>query len=103
MPTRSALPQDYLLNSGTSFEDFETIGDFTIVPGAGMDGTGTANTSQYKTGSQSLKLTSTTNSGFLFAKRTISLNASTLKNISFWVYLHSSFNSSQVIVDLSQY
>ena len=80
--TRKALPQNYLLDAGTLLEDFEDNTTFTIT-----NGTKAANTSEYKTGAKSMKVTA--NSGAsCFVDKTISV-VGIGDNVGLWVYCHT--------------
>jgi len=83
--TRNALPQNYIVNQGTLLDDFETAGSYTGVYGC----TVAANTTEYKTGSKSLKVTGNVGVGCSFDK-VINANLSTdCKNMGIWIYFHS--------------
>jgi peptidoglycan/xylan/chitin deacetylase (PgdA/CDA1 family) len=78
------LPINFQIAPGAVWEDFETSGDWTIVNGTIAD-----NTTQYKTGTKSMKLT--TDSG-LTATMTKTVNWDMSGNwggLSFWIYLHN--------------
>jgi hypothetical protein len=79
------LPQNLLINPGTLYEDFETAGDWTAA-----SGTCAANTSQFKTGTQSMKLS--TNSGATATMtKTVNLDLSgDWQSLDIWLYIHNS-------------
>lgn len=95
MPTRVALPQNYIFNSGTLFEDFETIGDWYLSGSGGR--TVTTNTSEKLIGAQSLKLHCPI-SGAMQVTKTISQNFSGVRNIEINFYLHTDLSSFQKVV-----
>ncbi len=90
--TRAALPQNYIVNSGTLFESFETIGDWTLSGSGGR--TATANTSEKLIGAQSIKLHCPA-SGSMQMTKTISQNFSGIRNIEINFYLHTDLTSFQ--------
>lgn len=96
--TRSALPQDYIIQAGILYEDFETLGDWTLWTGTG---TLEADTEHYKIGTQSLKITPSAaniapgfmkpiNQCFLNLDKVLTLNLYIPDNTAMgqiWVYL----------------
>ncbi|MEW6378619.1 MAG: polysaccharide deacetylase family protein [bacterium] len=101
--SRSSLPQNYMVSNGILFEDFEAVGDFTTI---GTDGTIAANTSQYRTGSQSLKLSVTTPGSWIMARKilpaAVDLRAAS-KAMHIWFYSHSvpSTTVNEVLIQLT--
>jgi len=83
---REPLPQNYIKASGSLFEDFETIGDWFIGGSGGR--TALANTNQYLTGSQSIKLTVT---GSMSITKSISAYLNNSKTFRLAIYQHSAF------------
>jgi peptidoglycan/xylan/chitin deacetylase (PgdA/CDA1 family) len=82
---RNALPQNYIVHPGNILDDFETIGDYIAVSG----GTLAANTTEYKTGTKSLKVTGNKGVTCTFDK-IININcAADYKNMGIWMYFHS--------------
>jgi len=87
---RSALPQNYLLTPGTQLENFEVLTDWTAT--TDNDGTAVANTSEFKTGSQSIKLSVTNVAG---VAKTVTIKKATFsfkilpKYITLCAYLHT--------------
>jgi peptidoglycan/xylan/chitin deacetylase (PgdA/CDA1 family) len=88
---------NYLVQTGTLFEDFESFGDWTIT---GTGASGTANTSIFKTGTQSLKLTSGSGTNCV-ATKTINADMSRAGRIGFWLYLPSIVEVSSIQFVLS--
>jgi peptidoglycan/xylan/chitin deacetylase (PgdA/CDA1 family) len=88
--SRSALPQNYLLNQGTQIENFETLGNWTVT--TDNDGTAVIDTTNFKTGSQSIKLSVTNAAG---VAKTVTIKKTTFsfkilpKYITLWVYLYT--------------
>jgi hypothetical protein len=86
---RSALPQRYIENEGTLFEGFETFSDWSVYNGSA---TLVENTSQYHTGSTSLKVT--TGSGGCNVWKTfspaISIVGTGITGFLIWIYFHDS-------------
>ena len=78
------LPQNLLLSPGTLIEDFENDADWTP-DGAG--GSLTADAINFKTGTQSMKLT-TAVGGVKGAFRTVDWNMSNCGFISVWIYMY---------------
>jgi len=86
------LAHNLLTTSGTLWEDFENAGDWT--PAAG---TVAANTSEFKTGSISMKLTSNPE---LAANMTRTVNwdmSGNWQQLRFWMYLHNATLSDYAI------
>ena len=86
---RSALPQNYIINRGTLFENFENIGDWTLNGGTGT-GTKSADTVNFRTCAQSLRITVPAGCGAVYATKV--LDNVDLRNVSrftFWVYCHT--------------
>ena len=83
------LPQNLLLSPGTLLEDFETIGDWT----ANAHGIAAANTTQFLSGTQSIKLTDNDTSQVSMEK-TVNLDMS-----SSWERLYFRFYSHDPITD----
>jgi len=72
MTTRSVLPQNYVRKTGTLFEDFETLGDWSLQSGTG---TVEVDTEHFITGTKSLKITETGAAGVVVGyQKTISQN-----------------------------
>ncbi|MEW6382147.1 MAG: polysaccharide deacetylase family protein [bacterium] len=86
---RSLLPQDYTVNGGVLFEDFENFGEWTPI---GSGGTLEANLNQHRTGTQSLKLNVTTTGSWIMARK-IFPSATDFRSASsrmhFWFYCHT--------------
>ena len=85
MPIRSALPQNYILNPGTLFEDFGTINDWTK-SGTDPIGTVTADTTNVKLGSAAVRLTVNTASSNVTAIRTVGKVFSDSTLFHFWLF-----------------
>lgn len=88
----------YIITPGTILENFETIGDWTI-----SGGTAAVDTSIFKTGAGSLKLTSGSGTNCI-ATKTINLDLSRGGRIGFWIYVDGSVDdiaSIQVILSES--
>lgn len=81
------LPQNLLLQDDVALEGFETAGDWTA--GAGSLA---ANTTQYKAGSQSIKLTAPSGGTGQMTK-TVSWAGIDYEFFSFWFYLHDSHSA----------
>ncbi|MEW5804069.1 MAG: polysaccharide deacetylase family protein [bacterium] len=95
---RLALPQDYV-KSLTLWQDFEILGDWVK---QGENGTVAANTSQYHTGSQSVKLTSASGSG-VTARRTLGAAEDIMdgaKNLHFWIYVEDTTKVNTIVIVL---
>jgi len=83
-PQYVTLPQNLLLSPGTLWEDFENAADWTIA-----GGTAVADTTNFKTATQSLKLTSNAGAN-VTAIKTINWDLSgNWKQLRFWVYLYN--------------
>jgi len=80
--TMVTLPKNLLLSPGTLYENFETLGSWN-----GSGGTRAANTTQFKTGTQSIKLT--TNAGVTANLwRVVNWDLSgNFGGVSFWIYV----------------
>lgn len=92
------LPQNLLINPGTLYEDFETIGDWSATAGSIA-----TNITEYKTGTHSVKGTSASGGSSVFSK-TVDTSFADFGRVSFWAYLHSTladYNSS-VMIRLSE-
>jgi peptidoglycan/xylan/chitin deacetylase (PgdA/CDA1 family) len=78
------LPQQLIIAPGTEYEAFENAADWTVA-----NGTLAANTSEFKTGTQSLKLTANSGASATMTK-TINwdLSSGSLPRIEFWYYQH---------------
>lgn len=96
---RSSLPQNYVINTGTLFEDFETLADWTKASSASSEIA--VDTSIFKTGTKSLKLTGSTDTHVCIADKVLNtslLNAGIFRT---WVYLPSLTNLTSVRIYLS--
>jgi peptidoglycan/xylan/chitin deacetylase (PgdA/CDA1 family) len=93
---RATLPQNLILDEGTLFEDFEVLGDWTPT-----DCTIEADTSLFKTGSQSLKITNTTSVTNAYAVKAINLNLSGLRDLGVWFYVEDDTKMDSLIIRLS--
>ena len=91
------MPQNYSVNAGTLFEDFENSDDWTL---AGTGSAKSADTTNVKTGSQSLKVTTAVATTTSITK-TISLVPTTAGNWGLWVYIDDVANISQLDIFLS--
>ena len=96
MANRLSLPQNYLLNNGTVFEEFGTLSDWTAT-----NGTIAEDTTFVKTGTKAVRFTGTTSVTNAYMVKTISANLSNLKNISIMFYVHDITLTSTVIIRLS--
>jgi hypothetical protein len=85
---REPLPQNYIKAPGSLFEDFETIGDWFISGSGGR--TALANTDNYLTGTQSIKLTVT---GSMSISKSISAYLNNSKIFRLGIYQHSAFST----------
>lgn len=94
--SRRSLPQNYVVDAGTLFEDFETLSDWT----RGASGVMEISNSIFKTGSASLKLTSPSG-GNCSATKTISQNFQNTGVHGIWMYIEDVTKVLQVIVYLS--
>lgn len=83
----TALPQNLCRQADVLLEDFETIGDWTAGSGSAA-----ANTSEFKTGTQSIKLT-TPAGGTGQMTKTINLSGIDYEFFGFWFYLHDATRS----------
>lgn len=86
---RSAFPQNYVISPGTLIEGFSNAASWNVT--TDNDGTAVNDTSIYKVGSQSVKLSITNNGSdrYVYATKT-GLSFKILpKNIYLWVYVHS--------------
>jgi peptidoglycan/xylan/chitin deacetylase (PgdA/CDA1 family) len=78
------LPQNLITDPGTLWEDFETVGDWTPYASSVA-----ANTSEFKTGTQSVKMTSTSG-GVADMYKTVAWDMSTgWQQLRYWLYLHN--------------
>jgi hypothetical protein len=80
--TRRALPQNYLLDPGTLVEDFEDNEGAVIYNGTKAD-----NTTEFKTGTKSIKLT--VDSGAVGVIEKITDFAGLGEHIGLWMYCHT--------------
>lgn len=90
--SRQGFPQNYTINAGTLFEDFENISDWTL------SGTGAAlvvDTTNFKSGTQSLKLSSTNAVYGVITKTINSTVFSQARTFTFWIYIHDSTKLNQ--------
>jgi peptidoglycan/xylan/chitin deacetylase (PgdA/CDA1 family) len=90
----NTLPKNLLTNPGTLYEDFETLSDWTTA-----NGTVSPNTSEFKTGTQSIKLT--TNAGTT-ATMTKELNwtLGEFGQMRLWMWLHNPVLTDYVSIEL---
>ena len=79
---RSALPQNYV-SGGTLFEDFETVGDWSVYTAGSIIA---ADVTNYKTGSAGLKLTAASAGANADAQKTISKKFGG-GPVSIWLYI----------------
>lgn len=94
---RQSITGSNIGNSGTVFEDFEVLGDWT----KGASGTMALDSMRVKTGSSSLKLTSAAG-GNCFATKTISQNFQNTGVHGVWVYVEDVTTVQQVLVYLAE-
>lgn len=80
---RTALSQNYTVSSGTLLEDFESVGAWTAAGSGG--GSIAAETTNFKTGVQSLQLTAS--NGNESATKVISTSGASMGVIGYWVYI----------------
>lgn len=81
------LPKNLLNSAGVLLEDFENINDWTV-----RSGSIASNTSEVKSGSQSIK--ATTNSGAtLQIDKVVNWDLSNMQRLSLWVYIHDAASS----------
>lgn len=74
----------YIYDNGTLFEDFESTGDWTISgTGASLE----ADTINFRTGTQGIKLNSV-NGSSAYMTKTINKNFSANTNITLWIYIY---------------
>lgn len=94
---RASLPKNYLLSNGAVLEDFENINDWAI-----GSGTKEANTTIYKTGTQSVKISSPVGTN-AFVTKTTSIDMSKGDIIEMLVYFegHPNDTIAGLIVYLS--
>lgn len=93
--TRQAPPQNYVINSGILFEDFESLTGWSTP----TNGTRDIDTTYVKTGSGSLKFGVNAGTANEYIEKTISADMSDARNISFWMYIPSlHFASSWIIM-----
>ncbi len=76
------LPQNLLVSPGTQWEDFEVAGDWTVTAGSAA-----ANVAEFKTGTQSMKLTSIVG-GAGRMNKTVNWDMSSFSHISIQIYMH---------------
>jgi len=89
---------NYRIQTGTLFEDFESIGDWTI---SGTGASAVADTVNFKTGTQGIKLNSV-NGVSAYMTKTINKNFSSVGNITLWFYLPDKTNNvTQVMIYLA--
>lgn len=95
---RLALPQNFIKSQGTLIEDFENFSEWTV-----SGGPGEADIVNSKTGSQSLKMTTTGDGGnSVNATKTITAHKFT-GDVEFWVYLPDDLyeTTKQIMIFLS--
>jgi hypothetical protein len=79
-----ALPQNLILSAGMLYEDFETAGDWGV-----YQGTVEADTDNYKTGTQSIKLTSNVGAT-TYMNKVVNWDLSgDWHSVDFWYYVHN--------------
>lgn len=83
-PVYVTLPQYLLLSQATTYEDFEDLNDWTA---AGTGASMSANTSEWKSGTQSIRLT-TGSGGAATMTRAVNWDLSRLSRLHLWIYLH---------------
>lgn len=87
---------NYTVSSGTLFEDFETIGDWT----KGANGTIAADTTYFRTGARSVKMVSS-EGGEVFMTKTISLSGLATGIWGFYTYIPVLADTATVTIYLS--
>jgi peptidoglycan/xylan/chitin deacetylase (PgdA/CDA1 family) len=88
---------DFVISEGTLFEDFENIGEWSLV---GTGASEEADIVNFKTGTQGLKL-NMTGGNAASSTKTISLDLSTVNAFSFWVYLSDHTKITNIVVFFS--
>ena len=85
---RSALPQNWFISPGTLLEDFETVGEWKAVTGAGAAAADEVN---YQSGSKSLKISNVSGAATTTFYKTIDLDLSNVRDrgLSIWLYCHT--------------
>lgn len=91
------MNQNYSVNAGTILEDFEESNDWTL---SGVGSTKAADTTNVKTGTQSLKVTTAVATTTSIVK-TISLVPTRAGNWGMWIYIDDVANISQLDIFLS--
>lgn len=79
-----SLPVNALSNPGVLYEDLETVGDWTA-----SNGTAAANTTQFKTGAKSVKLTNDEGVDAYITKTVDWDLSGTWQHMTVWFYLHN--------------
>jgi len=87
------LPQNLLTSPGKLYEDFETVGDWRATSGRHA-----ANTTQFQTGTQSIKITSAMGGAGRISKTGLSWDLTGFGRISLWLYLHNTTLSDYTAV-----
>lgn len=80
--TRSALPQNWLINNGTLIEEMDSLTDWVVSPNVVLD------TANYKFGSASIRITTGAGTS-ADGKKVINWNFKNNKFIGFWLYLNT--------------
>lgn len=96
---RAALPQNYILNTGTLFENFETIGDWSK-GGTDTIGTVTSDTTNVQLGSAAVRLTVNTATSNVAASKTV--NQLFTDSTLFHLWLFNPYSDPGTIVDQLQ-
>lgn len=97
---RTSLPKNYETEAATLYEDFETIGQWTFSGSAGFSGT--ADTTNFKAGTQGINLSVGTAAGSAFGTKTISTVFAAYQFIRLNVYIPVASTLSNVDIFLSQ-
>lgn len=94
---RQSLKDPFIVNDGDLFQDFETVGDWTA---SGTGAAIVADTTLFKTGTQSIKLTTGAGSAGALTK-TINETLPDIGVLSYWVYVEDVTKVEGVTIMLS--
>ena len=98
-----SLPQNLNGDTGTLREDFESLSGWTV-SGSGPGYSATINTTNYKVGNASIKLTPPSSYGYVSMYKTVNWDMSSPDergNFRFWVYVHGTGEPDGLQVELS--
>jgi peptidoglycan/xylan/chitin deacetylase (PgdA/CDA1 family) len=90
------LPQNLITNPGTLYEDFESTTGWNVGNGSIAN-----NTTQFQTGTQSIKGTSNSGASLMINKTTYSWSMASFGRLRLWFYLHNAVTDYSNGIELS--